>query len=756
MEEAERGEVLPICLAEIDRSRPYFIGMLGERYGWIPPHEGYASDLLERQPWLKKHQGGKSVTELEILHGVLKNKRMKTRAFFYFRSPAYARFKGGHYVPDTTEDRQRQLDLKRRIKGGGYTVTVYRDPEALAKRMERDLWKLLDAEFPATDVPNAFEREAMRHEAYAVPRRRLYLGAERYEAALGQALESGQQRILIEGASGGGKSALLANFFEGYRKRHPKHHVHEHYLGASTDAADPHALVRRLIEFIQRATGSTEEIPGDPQKLMDSLPIWLATASVWARKRRTWFIVVLDSLNSLTEQQDLRWWPAYLPQGVHIVTSCLTGAVLQALKAKAQGLEGQNPRWKVIPVKPLTKTERKNLLNTYLALFNKTLPKELTAHVMAHPLSGNPLFIRTLAEELRLFGVHEELAKRLAHYLKSETVDDLFEKVIERVEEDCGKKTVKATLTAIWASRAGLTEKEILGIAELTPAAWATIHHALEEGISQIGGRFTFSHDYLFGGAQKRFGLTGLRALSIHKLLLQYFDNLVSEHAALDVLWHSGQLEVWKLVLSSLRTVTLRKKELTEQSFFRWDGNYLAVLNRASSIGNMLLREPRCHLTDACFSRSGGAHDDYTTYWRFPCCGKDVASEYGVPSKFREDGCMFVPRTTRGVLFQRLPNASIPYWDLNDLRTALEASILPRACSEDRFTRAYLHELRRATKAADHLSTSNDWTALQTARDFYASRKQLELRLGTGQAVDACSERIKILEGRLHELLTTQ
>ena len=80
VEEAERGEVLPICLAEIDRSRPYFIGMLGERYGWIPSHEGYAPDLLERQPWLKKHQGGKSVTELEILHGVLKNKRMKTCA----------------------------------------------------------------------------------------------------------------------------------------------------------------------------------------------------------------------------------------------------------------------------------------------------------------------------------------------------------------------------------------------------------------------------------------------------------------------------------------------------------------------------------------------------------------------------------------------------------------------------------------------------------------------------------------------------
>jgi hypothetical protein len=69
-EEAERGKVLPICLAEIDRARPYFVGMLGERYGWVPPADGFAPDLVERQPWLDLHRGGKSVTELEILHGL--------------------------------------------------------------------------------------------------------------------------------------------------------------------------------------------------------------------------------------------------------------------------------------------------------------------------------------------------------------------------------------------------------------------------------------------------------------------------------------------------------------------------------------------------------------------------------------------------------------------------------------------------------------------------------------------------------------
>ncbi|HEU4888099.1 MAG TPA: DUF4062 domain-containing protein, partial [Thermoanaerobaculia bacterium] len=37
--QAERGEVAPICFAEIDRCRPYFLGILGGRYGTVPPRE---------------------------------------------------------------------------------------------------------------------------------------------------------------------------------------------------------------------------------------------------------------------------------------------------------------------------------------------------------------------------------------------------------------------------------------------------------------------------------------------------------------------------------------------------------------------------------------------------------------------------------------------------------------------------------------------------------------------------------------------
>ena len=81
-EQKAEGKVLPICLKEIEGCRPYFLGLLGERYGSMP--QDINEELLELQPWLKKHIK-KSVTELEILHGVLEDPEMKGLAFFYFR-----------------------------------------------------------------------------------------------------------------------------------------------------------------------------------------------------------------------------------------------------------------------------------------------------------------------------------------------------------------------------------------------------------------------------------------------------------------------------------------------------------------------------------------------------------------------------------------------------------------------------------------------------------------------------------------------
>ena len=172
--EAEQGKVLPICLAEIDRARPFFMGLLGERYGWVPAAGQFDRSLLIEQPWLEEHAGGKSVTELEILHGVLNNPEMAGRAFFYFRDPAWSATQAADYTTGSEAERQKLADLKDRIRTTGFPVVEnYADPEALAERVREDLWTLIDAAYPEADVPDPLTLERRRHEAYAASRRRL-------------------------------------------------------------------------------------------------------------------------------------------------------------------------------------------------------------------------------------------------------------------------------------------------------------------------------------------------------------------------------------------------------------------------------------------------------------------------------------------------------------------------------------------------------------------------------------------------------
>ncbi len=76
-EQSDNDAALGVCLQQIDECRPFFICLLGERYGWIP--DSYPDDAIGSYGWIR-NLTGKSITELEILHGVLNNSEMASRA----------------------------------------------------------------------------------------------------------------------------------------------------------------------------------------------------------------------------------------------------------------------------------------------------------------------------------------------------------------------------------------------------------------------------------------------------------------------------------------------------------------------------------------------------------------------------------------------------------------------------------------------------------------------------------------------------
>jgi hypothetical protein len=85
-EGARELPVLKICLDEIKRSRPFLMVLLGDRYGWVPPHERMTA--AAQQQGFQADLTGRSVTALEIEFGILKeDPTQKRRSLFFFRRP---------------------------------------------------------------------------------------------------------------------------------------------------------------------------------------------------------------------------------------------------------------------------------------------------------------------------------------------------------------------------------------------------------------------------------------------------------------------------------------------------------------------------------------------------------------------------------------------------------------------------------------------------------------------------------------------
>ena len=210
--EAREGNVLPICLAEIDGCRPYFLGMLGDRYGWVP--DAINSAVAERFPWLPE-LAGRSVTEMEFRYGAMTGP--SSQAFFYLRDPSWLESLPGDtdrtlYLSNDETSRALLAALKDEIRASyPDRVRVYADPEELGRLVEADLTGLIERSFdPEPPTPGGQDRAAQE-----VLLRRLagaHVGRESELRRLDAHVSSdrGPAVLVVTGDPGAGKTSLLA------------------------------------------------------------------------------------------------------------------------------------------------------------------------------------------------------------------------------------------------------------------------------------------------------------------------------------------------------------------------------------------------------------------------------------------------------------------------------------------------------------------------------------------------------------------
>jgi tetratricopeptide (TPR) repeat protein len=581
-EEKAEGKVLSLCLGEIRRCRPYFIGLLGERYGWIP--EEIPNEIVEREAWLREHVSDrKSVTELEILHGVLNNPEMANHAFFYFRDPNYIdqlpNERRPDFVAEDDESAGKLSALKRRLRDGGFSVREnFADPKALGEIVLKDFTGLIDAKYPAGAEPDPVDREAADHEAFAQSRARVYIGRQQYFDRLDEQVRDDGSPLIVLGESGAGKSALLANWASRYREKHPDAFVIQHYIGATPYSADWVSMLRRIIAEFKRRFDIQQDIPDKPEELRATFVNWLYAA---AAKERV--VLILDALNQLEDRDgapDLVWLPPVIPRNITLIVSTLPGRALDDLKKRD---------WASMEVKPLDPRERAKLLGKYLRQFTKRLNKSRRRRIVTAEQTANPLYLRALLDELRVFGVSEELDQRIEHYLAATTVEDLYEKILERYEQDYEgdrPNLVREAMSLLWAARRGLTENELLkwlGMmrSPLPRAFWSPLFLAAESSLIIRSGLICFGHAFLRTAVEHRYLNDDEKKQSAHLRLANYFSAEPLSLRRLDEQpWQDLQSEQWMNLRNTLTDLDLFEAAWDNDRRNEWIGYWTAISDK--------------------------------------------------------------------------------------------------------------------------------------------------------------------------------
>ena len=580
-EAAKELVVLKVCLAEIERSRPFLLVLIGDRYGWVPPRERVES--AAREAGLSAEVVGKSVTELEIEFGVLGSPEQERRSLFYFRAPLPWDAMGDGTAAEYSEERRgeegaeaalRLKTLKARIEERvpSNRLRHYRaiwDPatqrvtglEDFGHMVLEDLWRELDAAtgHHLTAEPGSWQgaQKALLDE-FVATRSRGFVGRDALLRELVAHAASAQNEVralCVTGEAGSGKSAVLATLTR--RLSEPTQQtqgldslVLAHAAGISPASSCVDAMLRLWIDELGRAVGVDRPLSdgASDHDVETAFHELLRRASTQRR-----VVLLIDALNEFeptTRARYLTWLPRPIPENVRMITTAIPGTASDAL------LEHGG---KARPLPPLGETEAREIIGDICRRYHRTLNAQALDAVLAKQLpdgtlaAGNALWLELAIEHLNLLDADDfaradwefagEADARVLQLILAViaelpcTVSALYEWMLERAEKIFGHSWVESFVTLTAIARSGWRESDyqvLLPVVSGQPwnaLEFANLRRTFRAHVVRNGtqGQWDFAHSQMREAVQQRYLTDARKTTGLHARVASHLEGLPSE-----------------------------------------------------------------------------------------------------------------------------------------------------------------------------------------------------------------------------------
>lgn len=569
------GNVIPICLREIDNCRPFFIGILGNRYGSI------LNDIMlsDSFSWVNE-QAGKSVTELEMLYGVLQqaDKSSIPNCAFYFRSDELSK----EIMPEIESDEKihKLAVLKKTIRSNHNIPSFdYNSVEEFGYGVISAVSAWLDKEFP-----NPESVYDVRKKWYSNELLRDYMSIEEVHEFFASYCGSSARSLMISGEGQRGKTtALTAWEPEDGKKILINCGADEKYQYWPTIAAeiilglrgidedvgfpkyDAHAsLFFALREGIRRMNDKTVK-PGvnifvtdyERESFRKGFISWLK-----AIKPRVPVYIVVNDINLLDDDSAsfLNWLPSETDGNTHIICSSNSETIISNVQILG---------WNVKEMPLFPAKDSGIFLDRYMSIFGKNMSALQKGNLLESPLMQYPGYLKYIIRYFNNYGNFENLNNLTAEIGCMTSAKELYAFTLNNILNGLSGNESESARTALYilsVTSLGLNEDTLYSIVrEISPInaiGWSRIRVILEQFQLITADKWKIRGDDLCGIVQQ-FDTDRKR---IHCALGRYFlecvdrsiassasDIKYSTDCAKSALYHFGEAEDWNILSELLQ-----------------------------------------------------------------------------------------------------------------------------------------------------------------------------------------------------------
>lgn len=465
--------LIDACLDQVIDCYPYFLGLLGSRYGRIISlDEMKKSRLLAEHPISGVFDHPMSITELEFRIGALE------------AGNEYALLFSSDACKKADKNVTALLDLasKRNLPSIGYKTLE--EFEALTYDKLTDL---IEARFP--DTREEYDVEAAAQEAVFYQHINSYVSGSPVVDKILDHLKRGRN-VYLYGEKGVGKSATTAFCAEMLTKSGFDCFL---YFCNTGYCLEDTLLLRRVANYFEDTYGYDFELRDEDSiaAISGKMATGFSTSEPASK-----IVVFIDAVEQIASKRNLWLTLSSIFETCDKVSCMMTGT---------KNLAGNS----ALILRGLESEQIRRLVTKELVERGHSLNPSLLRKIETCDASSNPVMLKGILNELSIVGKYSELDRQIDALCNLSNVVSLFECIVSRVCRELtglGLPSEGVLRAVVFLANVhfGAAENEILAVANLPTFGWISLKNGLASFLVSFDGRFRFNHQLIENAVRQK------------------------------------------------------------------------------------------------------------------------------------------------------------------------------------------------------------------------------------------------------------